>query len=84
MAEAVLRAPGQWRLVPTRANGSPALAVYERGPGDTYRAYGISALTLVGGRIARMVVFFDPILPARFGLPEVLTAPPTQPSGSWT
>lgn len=73
MAGAVLTAPGLWRLVPTRANGSPALAVYLRGADDLHHAYGISALSLIGERIARIVVFADAGLVARFGLPEVVT-----------
>lgn len=79
--DAVLTAPGMWRLVRTRANGSPALAVYLRGADDFYHAYGISALSLIGGRIARIVVFAEAGLVARFGLPEVVAGPPAQLPG---
>jgi RNA polymerase sigma-70 factor (ECF subfamily) len=67
----VLRRAGLWRMVPTRANGQPAFAVYENTDGDDrtdgYRAYGIQVLTLVGGRIARVTAFNDPALVATFG-----------------
>ena len=81
---AVLGTPGQWRLVDTRANGSPAFAVYRRGADNLYHAYGISALTLIGERIARIVVFADAGLVARFGLPDVVTGPRAQSPGSRT
>jgi RNA polymerase sigma-70 factor, ECF subfamily len=84
MSEAVLITPGLWRLVRTRANGSPALAVYLRGPDDRYRAYGICALSLIGGRIARIVVFADAGLVPRFGLPEVAGGSPAQAPGPRT
>jgi RNA polymerase sigma-70 factor (ECF subfamily) len=74
----VLRRPGAWRMVPTRANGQPAFVVYEltAGGGDHtaggYRAYGIQVLTLVEGRIARVTAFNDPALVTTFGFAAVL------------
>ena len=61
-----------------------ALAVYLRGPDDRYHAYGISALSLIGGQIARIVVFADAGLVARFGLPEVAAGSPAQSPGPRT
>jgi RNA polymerase sigma-70 factor (ECF subfamily) len=72
LARVVLRVPGQWRAVPTRANGDPAVALYGLASDGTYRAHGIDVLSLIGGRIARIVAFNDPDLVKTFGFPEVL------------
>jgi RNA polymerase sigma-70 factor (ECF subfamily) len=67
-----LGSPGEWRMLPTSANGQPAAAAYRRVPGDdVHRAYGIVVLTLTPTGIARLVVFGDPALLTRFGLPPV-------------
>jgi RNA polymerase sigma-70 factor (ECF subfamily) len=59
-------------MLPTSANGQPAAAAYRRVPGDdVHRAYGIVVLTLTTTGIARLVVFGDPALFTRFGLPPV-------------
>jgi RNA polymerase sigma-70 factor (ECF subfamily) len=59
--------PDALRLVPTRANGAPAFAVYERG-----RALAVKVLDLDGGDIAAITGFADPSLFARFDLSETL------------
>jgi RNA polymerase sigma-70 factor, ECF subfamily len=66
------------RLVPTRANRQPALAVYAREAGDVYRPLAIKVLTVDGGRIAAITGFTDPRLFPYFGLaPEAdFEAPP--------
>jgi RNA polymerase sigma-70 factor (ECF subfamily) len=64
--------PGDWRLLPTRANGQPAAAAYLRGPDGAHHAFGVSVLTPAAGGIARINVFGDPALVARFGGPAVL------------
>jgi RNA polymerase sigma-70 factor (ECF subfamily) len=61
LARRVLR-PDKWHMVPTRANGQPALAVYNTGA-----AYGVQVLTVVGTRIARITSFNDPSLVPVFG-----------------
>ena len=61
--------PGEWRMVPTSANGQPAAAAYRRDADGTYRAYGVAVLTVATAGIARIVVFGEPGLLARFGLP---------------
>jgi RNA polymerase sigma-70 factor (ECF subfamily) len=66
-----LGAPGDWRMIPTAANGQPAAAAYHRDGDGTYRAYAIVALTVTTTGIARLVVFADPGLFATFGLPLV-------------
>jgi RNA polymerase sigma-70 factor, ECF subfamily len=63
-----LHAPGRWRVLPTTANGQPALAEYLR-DGDGFAAHGISVLTLEGGRISGILAFLDASLFPRFGLP---------------
>jgi RNA polymerase sigma-70 factor (ECF subfamily) len=60
---------GEWRMVPTSANGQPAAAAYRRDADGTYRAYGVAVLTVATTGIARIVVFGEPGLLARFGLP---------------
>jgi RNA polymerase sigma-70 factor (ECF subfamily) len=59
--------PGDWRMVPTTANGQPAAAVYLRGSDGTHQAFGIAVLTTTTTGIARIVVFGDPDLVPRFG-----------------
>lgn len=73
LAGRVLR-PGRWRMVPTLANGQPALVAYQRATGDRYEAYGIQVLTLIGARISRITAFNDPGLVPTFGLVPALTA----------
>jgi RNA polymerase sigma-70 factor (ECF subfamily) len=63
----------RFRLIPTRANRQPALAVYRRDPdGQTYGAWGIFVLGVDGDAIAEITVFFDPALLPVFGLPTEL------------
>ena len=64
----VLRGDGLWRMVPTGANGQPALVVYKRADEGRYVAYGVQVLTLTGARIARITAFNDPGLVPTFGL----------------
>ena len=67
---------GRFRILPTGANGQPALAGYLKEPGaDTYRAFNIGVLRVEGGRIAEITAFHDPALFPAFGLPETAPAP---------
>ena len=66
----VLGAPGDWRMVPTRANGQPAAAAYRRGPSGVHEAFGIAVLTVAEDGIGRIVVFADPGLVSACGLPQ--------------
>jgi len=80
LTRVVLHTPDQWRLAYTRANGAPAFALYMRAPDSSsgsFQAHGLDVLSLIGGRIARIVAFNDPTLVAKFGLPETITEPPT-------
>jgi RNA polymerase sigma-70 factor (ECF subfamily) len=74
VAQAVsgLGSPGDWRMVPTAANGQPAAAAYRRAGDGTYQAFGIAVLTVSPTGIARIIVFGDPDLVAKFGLPSSL------------
>ena len=67
-----LTAPGEWRLLPTRANRQPTAASYLRAPGDPeLRAFKFDVLPIEGGRIAEVTPFDAPLFPA-FGLPPTL------------
>ena len=73
LAALPLAGEGRLRIVHTRANRQPALAVYVRDEGgDIYRAWGMTVLTIDGDAIAEMAHFVDPQLIARFGLPAEL------------
>jgi len=66
--------PGGFRLVPTEANGQPALAAYRRDPATgELRGYALQLLEVRDGRIASILAFLDPPLFAAFGLPSLLT-----------
>jgi RNA polymerase sigma-70 factor (TIGR02960 family) len=62
-----------WRMVPARANGQPAVVIYERAGDGRYEAYGVQVLTLIGPRISRITAFVDPSLVPTFGLAPALT-----------
>lgn len=70
----VLGAPGNWRMLPTTANGHPAAAVYQRAPDGLLRAGGLVVLTPTTAGVARVTAFHhDPELVALFGFPDALT-----------
>jgi RNA polymerase sigma-70 factor, ECF subfamily len=69
----VLTEPGRFQMIPTAANGQPALAAYMRGHDGAYHAHSICVLTIAASRVARVTSFNDPRLFADFGLPP--TAP---------
>jgi hypothetical protein len=71
IAENLLTAPGQLRLVATRANGQPAFAVYQRDQTGAWHAHAVQVLTLTRSGIARIVAFTDPALLALFDLSAV-------------
>jgi RNA polymerase sigma-70 factor, ECF subfamily len=68
----VLGTPGDWRMIPTVANGQPAAAVYHRDPAGALRADGLVVLAPTAAGVARVVKFHDPRLVAVFGFPAVL------------
>jgi RNA polymerase sigma-70 factor (ECF subfamily) len=68
----VMGAAGDWRMLPTRANGQPAAAAYVRGEGSRYTAYGIVVLTCTSEGISEICSFGDPALVVAFGFPATL------------
>jgi RNA polymerase sigma-70 factor (ECF subfamily) len=69
------RGPGDWRLLPTRANRMPAAASYLREwGGGEFRAFKLDVLRVVDGRIAEITTFGAALF-AAFGLPPVLSRP---------
>ena len=53
-------------MVPTLANGQPAVIAYANTGDGRYEAYGVQVLTLIGPRIARITAFNDPGLVPTF------------------
>jgi RNA polymerase sigma-70 factor (ECF subfamily) len=69
--------PGDQLLVPIKANGQPAFAVYMRDPAENvHRAFQIQVLTLTAAGIIHAVAFFDTTLFETFALPELFTTLP--------
>ena len=79
LAAWVLREPGVTRLIPTLANGQPALATYWRGDDGDFHAHGVQVLAFAGSSIARIVSFNDANLVEAFGHPAVLRATAAEP-----
>ena len=66
------KAVGRWRLTRTNANAAPAFALYQRTETKRYQAFGMHVLEIRAGRLAQIISFIDPTLPARFGLPATM------------
>lgn len=62
----------RWRLLATRANGSPAFAIYQRDEKNEYQPFGLIALTITGDQLSQIISFIDPSLPPLFGFPAKL------------
>ena len=61
------------RLLPTRANGSPAFGLYQCEAGaDVYQCLGLIVLGLAGEQIGNLVAFLEPALLTPFALPPTL------------
>jgi RNA polymerase sigma-70 factor (ECF subfamily) len=62
---------GRFRLIPTRANGCPAFAMYQRGQDGKYRTAALHVLRISQGQIAQIDDFLtsDTRLFSRFRLP---------------
>lgn len=72
--------PGDWALVPTRANGMPATANYLRRPGEhTYQALSIDVLDIHDGRLVAINCFLGDRMFGAFGLPR--SSPRSAPGG---
>src|SRR6266699_4091601 len=70
----VLSEPGRFQMIPTAANGQPALAAYLRDHDGVYRAHSICVLTIAASRVTRVTSFNDPGLFPAFGLPQAAPA----------
>jgi RNA polymerase sigma-70 factor (ECF subfamily) len=68
----VFAAGGEWRMLPTAANGQPAAASYLRTDGGPFRGFGIAVLDVAADGIRRIVVYEDAGLLATFGFPASL------------
>ena len=66
------KAKGRWRLLRTKANASPAFALYQRTEPNQYQAFGILLLEVNDNKLLQLVSFIDPTLPTRFGFPATL------------
>jgi RNA polymerase sigma-70 factor (TIGR02960 family) len=67
---ATLRPGRSYRVVPTGANGQPALGMYLADPHTgVFRAYGLLVVTITGERITAITGFDASVMP-RFGLPR--------------
>ncbi|MFF4806520.1 sigma-70 family RNA polymerase sigma factor [Streptomyces sp. NPDC001351] len=64
---------GHYRMLPTRANGQPAVVMYVRGVDGVLRAHSVQVLTVEGGTLARITAFIDLAQVDRFGFPRVLS-----------
>ncbi len=65
-------AAGDQVMVPVRANGRPALALYMRGEDGRHHAFHVQVPTLTERGFSHVVAFFELSLFDRFGLPRVL------------
>jgi RNA polymerase sigma-70 factor (ECF subfamily) len=72
-----------WRMVPTTANGQPAVAAYCRGDQGTYQAHTLQVFSVTPSGISRNVVFWDSHLFELFGLPLTLDGPRASRCLTW-
>ncbi|MFI1917593.1 sigma-70 family RNA polymerase sigma factor [Nocardia sp. NPDC020380] len=69
LAAYAVGAPGDWRMLPTWINGSPAAVAYHR-DGEVYQPYGVVVLTIGDGQLLGITVFSDPDLVRHCGFPD--------------
>lgn len=70
----IFTAPGKWRLLPTRANASPAFGLYHwEAEAHMYQFFGLMVLGIVDGQIANMITFLEQSSPSLFALPSIMT-----------
>jgi RNA polymerase sigma-70 factor (ECF subfamily) len=61
---------GRFRMLPTGANGQPAVATYVRGHDESgYRPFAISVLQIEDGLVVEATAFHEVGLFPAFGLP---------------
>jgi RNA polymerase sigma-70 factor (TIGR02960 family) len=72
LAAATFRPGRDYRVVPTRANGQPALGLYLADPhANVYRAYSLLVVTTAGDHVTAITGFTADVM-TRFGLPRTL------------
>ena len=59
-AHHVLSAPGEFRMVATRANGQPAFVAYQRTQDASYQPHAVHVLTLDTSGVTHLAVFREP------------------------
>jgi RNA polymerase sigma-70 factor (ECF subfamily) len=62
-----LGSPGDWRMVPTVANGQPAAVAYQLDGDGVYAPFAVAVLTVSSAGIGRITLFGDPSVVTRFG-----------------
>ena len=67
LRDRVLGSPGDWRMLPTSANGQPAAVCYNLGPDGEYQPYGAVVLSVTSEGIRQVRSFGDPRLVTVFG-----------------
>jgi RNA polymerase sigma-70 factor, ECF subfamily len=72
LATRALAEPGDVAMLPTAANGQPAVAEYRRSTDGVMRAHSIHVLTADADGIAGITVFLDAALFGVFGLPATV------------
>lgn len=86
-ATTVLHRPGQWHLIPSRANNQAATVAYGPEVDGRRQAHGVQVLTLVGPHISRITTFNNGDLVPLFGYVPVAADregdwPPRHPTTS--
>jgi RNA polymerase sigma-70 factor (ECF subfamily) len=69
-----LRTSGDWRMVPTVANGQPGALAYQRSGDDAHVPFAVAVLTVSAAGIGRITLFSDAPVLERFGA-EVASRP---------
>jgi RNA polymerase sigma-70 factor, ECF subfamily len=64
--------PGDWRMIPLRANGQLAAAAYHLGDLGTYHSFAIVVIATTSTHINRISLFAEPELFAQFDLPTTM------------
>ncbi|MEM6991960.1 MAG: sigma-70 family RNA polymerase sigma factor [Myxococcota bacterium] len=65
-------ARGNIRMVPTHANGRPAIAMYDRSADGPFAARSLHIPYLDGDRVSQIVAFMDPTVFGPLGLPATV------------
>jgi RNA polymerase sigma-70 factor, ECF subfamily len=63
---------GDWRMIPTLANGQLAAAAYHHRDDGAYRPFAIAVLACTPSHLTRISLFADPTLFERFDLPATV------------